>query len=100
MRLLQHWRHQQLNGVKRFFYQIEKARKCSIRAKIILNAGIGEDVGRDAYLAAFPCRAGLILARSGRVVERHRDGLFPTALRRDLLEPSKRPNRVGSRHSP
>jgi hypothetical protein len=31
---------------------LDKARECLLRAKIILGAGVGEDAGRDAYLAA------------------------------------------------
>ena len=43
-----------------------------MRAKIILGAGVGEDAGRDAYLAAFHAAQALILARSGKVVKTHR----------------------------
>jgi uncharacterized protein (UPF0332 family) len=49
---------------------LDKARECLARAKIIL--GVGEDAGRDAYLAAFHTAQALILARSGRVVKTHR----------------------------
>jgi uncharacterized protein (UPF0332 family) len=50
---------------------LDKARECLLRAKIILGAGVGEDAGRDAYLAAFPAAQALILARSGKVVKTH-----------------------------
>jgi uncharacterized protein (UPF0332 family) len=50
----------------------DKARECLTRAKIILGAGVGEDAGRDAYLAAFHTAQALILARSGKVVRTHR----------------------------
>jgi uncharacterized protein (UPF0332 family) len=32
---------------------LDKARDCLARGRIILAAGIGEDAGRNAYLAAF-----------------------------------------------
>ena len=51
---------------------LDKARECLSRAKIILGVGVGEDAGRDAYLAAFHAAQALILARSGRVVKTHR----------------------------
>jgi uncharacterized protein (UPF0332 family) len=51
---------------------LDKARECLTRAKIILGAGVGEDAGRDAYLAAFHAAQAFILARSGKVVKTHR----------------------------
>jgi uncharacterized protein (UPF0332 family) len=51
---------------------IEKARDCLTRARIILGAGIGEDAGRNAYLAAFHAAQALIFARLGRIVKTHR----------------------------
>jgi uncharacterized protein (UPF0332 family) len=51
---------------------LDKARECLVRAKIILGAGVGEDAGRDAYLAAFHAAQALIVARSGKVVKTHR----------------------------
>ncbi|MBV8576940.1 MAG: HEPN domain-containing protein [Acetobacteraceae bacterium] len=51
---------------------LDKARECLTRAKIILDAGVGEDAGRNAYLAAFRAAQALILARSGKVVKTHR----------------------------
>jgi uncharacterized protein (UPF0332 family) len=51
---------------------LDKARGCLVRAKIILGAGVGEDAGRDAYLAVFHAAQALILARSGKVVKTHR----------------------------
>ena len=51
---------------------LDKARDCLKRAKIILNAGVGEDAGRDAYLAAFHAAQALILARSGKPAKTHR----------------------------
>jgi len=51
---------------------LDKARECLARAKIILGAGVGEDAGRDAYLAGFHAAQALILARSGKIVKTHR----------------------------
>jgi uncharacterized protein (UPF0332 family) len=51
---------------------LAKARECLSRAKIILGAGVGEDAGRDAYLAAFHAAQALILVRSGKVAKTHR----------------------------
>ena len=51
---------------------LDKARQCLTRAKIILNAGVGEDAGRDAYLACFHAAQALILQRSGKVAKTHR----------------------------
>ncbi len=64
---------------------LDKARECLRRAKIILGAGVGEDAGRDAYLAAFHAAQALILARSGKVVKTHRGvhRLFSQLAKRD-----------------
>jgi len=51
---------------------IEKARECLKRAKIILDAGVGEDADRDAYLAGFHAAQALILERTGKVAKTHR----------------------------
>jgi uncharacterized protein (UPF0332 family) len=51
---------------------LDKARDCLKRARVILDAGIGEDAGRNAYLAAFHAAQALILARRGRVARTHR----------------------------
>jgi uncharacterized protein (UPF0332 family) len=51
---------------------LDKARECLTRARIILAAGVGEDAGRDAYLAGFHAAQALILARLGKVVKTHR----------------------------
>jgi uncharacterized protein (UPF0332 family) len=48
---------------------LDKARECLKRAKIILDAGVGEDAGRDAYLAGFHAVQALILARTGKVAK-------------------------------
>jgi uncharacterized protein (UPF0332 family) len=44
---------------------LDKARECLLRAKIILGAGVGEDAGRDAYLAAFHAAQGPCALRQG-----------------------------------
>jgi uncharacterized protein (UPF0332 family) len=49
-----------------------KARDCLARARIILDAGVGEDAGRNAYLAGFHAARALILARRGKAVRTHR----------------------------
>lgn len=51
---------------------LAKARDCLTRAKAILVAGIGEDAGRNAYLAAFHAAQAYILMRRGRVARTHR----------------------------
>ena len=52
--------------------RIEKTREYLARGKIILGAGVGEDAGRDAYLAGFHAAQALILARTGRILKTHR----------------------------
>jgi uncharacterized protein (UPF0332 family) len=37
----------------------DKARQCLTRARTILAAGVGEDAGRNAYLAAFHASASV-----------------------------------------
>lgn len=44
---------------------LDKARGCLTRARIILAAGVGEDAGRNAYLAAFHAAQAVILMRVG-----------------------------------
>lgn len=51
---------------------LNKARDCLSRAKIILAAGVGEDAGRNAYLAAFHAAQALIVFRRGKVSKTHR----------------------------
>jgi uncharacterized protein (UPF0332 family) len=50
---------------------LDKAKDCLNRARVILAAGIGEDAGRNAYLAAFHAAQALILARRGRIAKTH-----------------------------
>jgi hypothetical protein len=47
----------------------DKARQCLTRARTILAAGIGEDAGRNAYLAAFHAAQALIAERPGGRVQ-------------------------------
>ncbi len=51
---------------------LEKARECLARARIILDAGVGEDAGRNAYLAGFHAMQAVIRARTGRTAKTHR----------------------------
>ena len=51
---------------------LDKARQCLTRARTILAAGIGEDAGRNAYLAAFHAAQALIAERTGKDAKTHR----------------------------
>ena len=51
---------------------LDKARECLARARIILAAGVGEDAGRDAYLAGFHTAQAVIRARTGKIAKTHR----------------------------
>jgi uncharacterized protein (UPF0332 family) len=51
---------------------LDKARDCLARARIILAAGVGEDAGRDTYLAGFHAAQAVIRARTGRTAKTHR----------------------------
>ena len=51
---------------------IDKARDCLARARTILAAGIGEDAGRDAYLAGLHTAQAVIRVRTGRTAKTHR----------------------------
>jgi uncharacterized protein (UPF0332 family) len=51
---------------------LDKARQCLTRGRTILAAGIGEDAGRNAYLAAFHAAQALIAERTGMDVKTHR----------------------------
>jgi uncharacterized protein (UPF0332 family) len=51
---------------------LAKARDCLSRARIILAAGVGEDAGRDAYLAGFHAAQAVIRARTGKTAKTHR----------------------------
>ena len=50
----------------------EKARQCLARARTILAAGVGEDAGRNAYLAAFHAAQALIAERTGKDAKTHK----------------------------
>ena len=49
-----------------------KARQCLTRARTILAAGVSEDAGRNAYLAAFHAAQALIAERTGKDANTHR----------------------------
>ena len=51
---------------------LDKARDCLGRARIILAAGVGEDAGRNAYLAGFHTAQAVIRARTGKTAKTHR----------------------------
>lgn len=50
----------------------DKARQCLARARTILAAGVGEDAGRNAYLAAFHAAQALIAERTGKDAKTHK----------------------------
>jgi uncharacterized protein (UPF0332 family) len=51
---------------------LDKARQFLTRARIILAAGVAEDAGRDAYLAAFHSAQALIAERTGKEAKTHK----------------------------
>jgi uncharacterized protein (UPF0332 family) len=51
---------------------LDKAWQCLSRARTILAAEIGEDAGRNAYLAAFHAAQALIGERTGKDAKTHR----------------------------
>ena len=51
---------------------LAKAHQCLARARVILAAGVGEDAGRNAYLAAFHAAQALIAARTGKDAKTHK----------------------------
>jgi len=50
----------------------DKARQCLTRARTIPAAGVGEDAGRDAYLAAFHAAQALVAERTGKEAKTHK----------------------------
>jgi len=50
----------------------DKARQRLTRARTILAAGVGEDAGRNAYLAAFHAAQALIAERIGKDAKTHK----------------------------
>ncbi len=50
---------------------LEKARHCLDNARVNLGSGLGDDAGRNAYLAAFHAAQGLIFERTGKVAKTH-----------------------------
>jgi uncharacterized protein (UPF0332 family) len=51
---------------------LNKAHQCLVRARTILTSGVGEDAGRNAYLAAFHAAQALIAERTGKDAKTHR----------------------------
>ncbi|MBC7906015.1 MAG: HEPN domain-containing protein [Rhodospirillaceae bacterium] len=50
---------------------LEKARQCLSYARINLDVGLGNDAGRNAYLAAFHAAQALIFERTGKAAKSH-----------------------------
>ena len=51
---------------------LDKARQCLSNAGAILAIGLGNDAGRNAYLAAFHAAQALVFDRTGKVAKTHR----------------------------
>lgn len=50
---------------------LEKVRQCLGYARINLDVGLGNDAGRNAYLAAFHAAQALIFERTGKAAKSH-----------------------------
>jgi len=50
---------------------LDKARQCLSYARTNLTVGLGNDAGRNAYLAAFHAAQALIFERTGNVAKSH-----------------------------
>lgn len=50
---------------------LDKARQCLGYARIDLDVGLGNDAGRNAYLAAFHAAQAFIFDRTGKVAKSH-----------------------------
>ena len=50
---------------------LEKARQCLTYARINLSVNLGNDAGRNAYLAAFHSAQALIFDRTGKAAKTH-----------------------------
>ncbi len=55
----------------------DKARPCLTGARTILVAGIGEDAGRNACLAAFHAAQALVAERTGKDAKTREDRAHP-----------------------
>nr|WP_211108966.1 HEPN domain-containing protein [Azospirillum baldaniorum] len=77
---------------------MDKARQCLGYARINLTVDLGNDAGRNAYLAAFHAAQSLIFERTGKVAKTHQgvhaeftrltkdDPRLPTEVRRFLAQ--------------
>lgn len=65
---------------------LDKARRCLAFARTNLDVGLGNDAGRNAYLAAFHAAQALIFERTGRVAKSHH-GVHAEFNRLALAEP-------------
>lgn len=50
---------------------LQKARKCLHNARAILAIGLGEEAGRDAYLAGFHAAQAFLFEATGKVAKTH-----------------------------
>lgn len=50
---------------------LEKARECLGYARVNLDVKLGNDAGRNAYLAAFHAAQALIFERTGKIAKTH-----------------------------
>ncbi len=50
---------------------LDKARRCLAFARTNLDVGLGNDAGRNAYLAAFHAAQALIFEQTGKVAKSH-----------------------------
>jgi uncharacterized protein (UPF0332 family) len=50
---------------------LQKARKCLSNARAILAIGLGEEAGRDAYLAGFHAAQAFLFESTGKVAKTH-----------------------------
>lgn len=50
---------------------LDKARRCLAFARTNLDVGLGNDAGRNAYLAAFHAAQALVFERTGKIAKSH-----------------------------
>jgi len=66
---------------------LEKARRCLGYAHVNLNVGLGNDAGRNAYLAAFHAAQAVIFEQTGKAAKTHQ-GVHTEFSRLMRTEPS------------
>jgi uncharacterized protein (UPF0332 family) len=72
------------------FSYLEKARQCLTYAQTNPGVGLGNDAGRNAYLAAFHSAQALVFERTGRAAKSHQ-GVHAEFNRLAMAEPSIAP---------